>query len=145
MKLFKRLFVGLVILLCALVILFFLVGRSWGVGFYDLTVFVHCNDELPRKVACYPISRREDAERICESLPEPENLTENKSALITSFVGEPIKMRLMFTDDATLFRRNVYHYRFLIVCAEWVNGRRMCKVVEIPEMRVSREVHVEIP
>lgn len=147
MKPCKRLFVGLVILLLALGTLDFLAGRKIGTGSYELTVFVHCNDELPSKVACCAISRREYGERICERLPEPEHLCEEgyNSAFVTQFVGEPIKMRLWLESDITLFRANYYHYRFLIVCAEWVNGRRMCKVVEIPEKRVSREIHVEIP
>ena len=146
MKLCKRLFVGLVILLFALVILFFLDGRIAGCGSYELTVFVHCNDELPNKVACCAVRSREEANRACDRSREPEFFRESfDSTFVKEFVGEPIRMRLWFDFDMTLFFTKYYHSRFLIVCAEWVNGLRMCKVVEIPEKRVSREIHVEIP
>ncbi len=147
MKLFKRLFVGVVILLLVLGTLYFLVGHTFGTGSYELTVFIHCNDEPPSKVACCGIRSREVGDRACERSQEPEHFHDagDNSILVTNFAGQPIKMRLWLESDATLLHTKYFHSRFLIVCAEWVNGRRVCKVVEVPEIRVSREVHVDIP
>src|SRR5579872_3367450 len=137
MKLCKWLFVGFGILLFGIVFLYLLVGHVLGVGFYDLTVYIHCDDELPRKVACCPMRSRNEADHYCELSQSPEFFggEGGDSMLVKDYLGEPIRMSLMFDEDSNLFRTKYYHSRFLIVCAEWANGKQMCKVVEIPEMQ----------
>ena len=132
------------------VLLWFLSPITYlGEGCYRLTVYVHCTDEMPGKVACFPVANREWANQLCDRSPEPEFFHEegSDSTLVKNFGGEPINMRLSFGSVSNIFGREVecYQYRFLIVCAEWTDGRRICKVVDIPDKRVSREIRVEIP
>ena len=63
------------------------------------------------------------------------------------FRGEPLSVKIGISERVSGFGRTLSYsqHRFLVVLAEWPDGRRVCKVVEIPEVRVSKEVTVELP
>src|SRR5579872_3948877 len=138
LSLLQKLFVTVVILLVVTVLGLFSLFHSLGVGSYSLTVYIHCADQLPKKVLCLTTSRKEWVNRFDDQPPVLERFHEvnDDSILEKNFDGQPIKMQLKFTDDVSFFglRRTCHHDQFLIVCAEWSNGRRVLKVVEIPNM-----------
>jgi hypothetical protein len=123
---------------------------------YKLTVHIDTPADPPSAVGCCTCGRGE-AERVADlgrnwsrrsRLPDffPD-LFDDRGAVANPFVGGPLKVPVAVTGRDSPFGREVARYqdRFLVVGAEWPDGRRVWKVVEIPDGRVSREVCVSLP
>lgn len=63
------------------------------------------------------------------------------------FTGKSLKVLIRLSDRESFFGRPISttKQRFIVVLAKWPDGRRVCKVVEIPEGRVSKEMTVSLP
>jgi hypothetical protein len=120
-------------------------------GGYELTVHVDTPADPPTAVACSAFGRREDAEHLCElsrEAPAAALFAEGgRATLADPFHGQPLKVYIWVSGRESAFGREVSRsqQRFLVVGAEWPDGRRVCKVVEIPDGRVSREMRVTVP
>jgi hypothetical protein len=126
------------------------------VGGYDLTVHLDAPAGQPTVVICSPIhGRRDDAEEsvtVLRMFPASTRLTEirvieGRKVVADPFVGGPLKVFVKTIGRQSALGRELSASQegFLIVGAEWPDGRRVWKVVEIPDGRASREVRVSLP
>ena len=112
-------------------------------GSFNLIVRVECPEGRPRAVTCEAFGRREYAdEAVAHLLP-----LESWSAVADPFDGQPITVRVAVSGRESPFGRELLRsqFRFLAVIAVLPDGRRVGKVVDIPDGRVSREVSVALP
>ena len=116
----------------------------WDGGF-DLAVRVSCHPGPPRSVSCEACARRQDAEQVLEHLQPPE--AGSRSATANPFVGEPLIIKVPVSGRDAMSGRQLSRFQFgwLVVIAVLPDGRRVGKLVEIPDGRVSREVSVIFP
>jgi hypothetical protein len=153
----KRLIAVLLVLACVVLAVEFIPGtfaRDW-IGGYYLTVHLDTPTGPPSVVICSASGRWDRAEEVAANLrmlPPEIRLSESldidgPEALADPFVGGPLEVRIRASGRGSLFGREVSRYqdRFLVVGAEWPGGRRVWKVVEIPDGRVSQEVRVSLP
>ncbi len=157
----RRLVLWLFISACILGALTFLAWGYYGedrfqVKGYFLTIHVDCAGDQPVVFACSASFRREQSQalannidqysftRIKKSRPWGNNMDE---MLSDPFDGQPVKMETRYYFGTSLFGRTVSwsQSNFMTVYAEWADGRKLCKVVEIPDARASHEVRVQLP
>lgn len=114
-------------------------------GGYDLTVRVTSNPGPPQSVSCQARGRREDAEYVLEHLLPPE--TQLWSATADPFASKPLTVHVPVSGRVSRSGRQLSRTQFhwLVVIAVLPDGRRVGKLVEIPDGRVSREINVELP
>lgn len=118
------------------------------IGGYDLTIHIDSPDGPPTAVGCMAERHREDAEHLCSRSPAPTALKLGRGSVVASpYDGKTLQVHITTSGRDSMFGRPVarYQQRFLVVSVEWPDGRRTCKVVEIPNGRESREVRVSIP
>ncbi len=116
----------------------------WDGGF-DLTVRVSRTPEPPRSVSCEVFSQRQDAEFALEHLLPPESRM--WSAIADPFAGEPLTVYVPVGGRESMSRRQLrrFQFRYLVVIATLPDGRRVGKMVDIPDGLAVTEVTVEIP
>jgi hypothetical protein len=114
-------------------------------GAYELTVRVESPDGRPRSVSCEAFGRREYADAAVVHPHPPES--QRWSAVADPFEGQPITVQVAVSGRESPFGRELRRsqFKFLAVNAVMADGRRVGKVVEIPDSRVSREVAVTLP
>jgi len=157
----KRLVLWFSIVLCVLGVMAFLV---WGyVGEYKsrtrgyfLIIHVDCADEQPVKVACFASFRKEQSQGWVDNINRYSVAwvknsdswrSSIDSAMSDPFDGKPLKIENVCYYQTSLFGRTVdwSQNKFMAVYAEWADGRKVCKVVEIPDGRISAEVRMQLP
>jgi len=118
--------------------------KVWD-GSFDLTVRVSSADGPLRSVRCESFARREHAEELLERPGPPGSRVWSVAA--EPFAGEPLSVPVRVSGRESPCGREVgrYQFRFLAVIGELADGRRVGKLVEIPDCRVSREVSVVVP
>ena len=116
----------------------------WDGGF-DLTVQVSSTAGPLRAVSCQAYSRREEAEHILEHLLPPE--TRLWSAVADPFDGKPLAVAVPLSGRVSPCGRELLRvqFQYLVVIGQLKDGRRIGKLVEIPDSRVCREVSVLLP
>jgi hypothetical protein len=114
-------------------------------GGYELAVHVSATAGPLRSVSCEAFSRAEDAQHALEYTLPPE--TSTWSATADPFTGEVLKVRVPVSGRDSPCGRELrrFQFRYLLVIGHLQNGRRVGKVVEIPDGRVSREITVVLP
>jgi hypothetical protein len=157
----KLLVLWLFIVLCVLGVVAFLLwgyfgeykSRSWG---YFLIIHVDCANDQPVIVARFASFRKEQSEGWVDSINRYSVAwvknsdswrTSIDSAMSDPFEGKPLKIENVCYSQTSLFGRTVHwsQNRFMAVYAEWADGRKVCKVVEIPDARISTEVRMQLP
>jgi hypothetical protein len=115
----------------------------WDGGF-DLSVHVSSNPGPPLSVTCQPFGRLEYAEYMLKHL-SPETRLWSVSA--DPFVGEPLIVHVPVSGRDSMSGRQLSRsqFEYLVVVAVLPDGRRVGKLVDIPDGRVSREVSVTLP
>jgi hypothetical protein len=136
----------------------------WSGG-YDLTVHLDTPAGPPSVVLCAATGGRrdqvEEVVAILRTFPASTRLTPaldigGRPAVADPFVGGPLKVPVRMggrsmVGESPVFGRHISRdlsssqEGFLVVGADWPDGRREWKVVEIPDGRVSREVRVSLP
>ena len=114
-------------------------------GSFDLIVRVECPEGRPRAVTCEAFDRREFAnEAVTHLLPSESR---SWSAVADPFDGRPITVHVAVSGRESPFGRELRRsqFRYLAVIAVMPDGRRVGKVVDIPDGQVSREVSVALP
>lgn len=122
--------------------------RCLWVGGYDLAVNIDKSDDPPAMVGCFGMIHRDEADRFCSLSPDPREFGRFESrSFADPYTGQPLKVHIRTTGQTSAFGRELgrHQQRFLVVNAEWRDGRRACKVVKIPDGRESREVRVSLP
>jgi hypothetical protein len=116
----------------------------WDGGF-DLTVNVSSSTGPLRSVSCAAFSQHEDAEFVLEHLLPPE--TRFCSTVADPFEGQPLIINVPVSGRDSPLGRELRRsqFRHLVVIGQLEGGRRIGKLVEIPDGRVSREVSVVLP
>jgi hypothetical protein len=123
-------------------------------GWYDFTIHLDTPTDPPSAVGCRAFGRLDEAERIaglCRKGSPPFPLAEffdhAFGTLVNPYTGEPLKVRVPVSGRQSVLGRELSRSQHdaLVVGAEWPDGRRVWKVVEIPDGRVSKEVRVSLP
>jgi hypothetical protein len=114
-------------------------------GEFDLTVHVSSDPGPPRSVTCEAFGFREGGEYVRENLLPPE--TRLWSTTEDPFVGEPLTVHVPQSGQDSMSGRELqrFQFRYLVVVAELPDGRRVGKLVDIPDCRVAREVSIALP
>jgi hypothetical protein len=114
-------------------------------GSYELTVHIDSSVGRPRSVTCETSGSREHAEQAAEYLLPP--VSQSYSAVADPFDGRPLPVNVATCGGESPFGRDLGsgQSRFLVVIAELPDGRRVGKLVKIPEKQVSRKVTVALP
>ncbi len=140
--------------LLAVVVLFTLGGLAWEYvpiqvqrwdSSFELSVAVLFSNDQPRSVSCEAFPRYEQAdEAIVHLLPPVSRMW---STIADPFEGRLIPVQVAVSGRTSPFGRELRRsqHRYLAVIATMPDGRRLGKVVEIPDSRVTREVSVAIP
>jgi hypothetical protein len=115
----------------------------WHANF-ELTVHVSSDPGPPRSVSCQAMGRRDDAVTVLQHLAPPE--TKLWSATAEPFDGKPLVVNVPVGGRESMSGRELkrYQFRYLVVIAVLADGRRVGKLVEIPDSRESREISVEL-
>ena len=116
----------------------------WDAG-YDLAVQVSSTTGPLRSVSCEAFPRREAAADFLKYLLPPE--TRLWSTVADPFAGEPLTVHISVSGRDSPSGRELqrFQFRYLLVVGQLQNGRRVGKLVEIPDERLSREISVELP
>ena len=115
------------------------------VGQYELTVRVSSKSKLPQSVTCQAFGRRGDAERAARyGLPSDGT---GWPAVADPFDGKPLAVRVMPSGRDSMIGRELVRTQsgYLAVVAVMPDGRRVVKIVDIPDDQASREVDVVLP
>lgn len=156
----KRLLFGSFLICCVLASLAFVL---WGYfGEYELKTHGYFlivqieSKEQPIILACFENFRKEQAAGWVENINRTSvQVVKNDlrwrsstdSAVVHPFDGKPIKLENTCYDDRSLFGRTVNWSQnyYMTVYAEWGDGRKVCKIVEIPDARISKEMSIQLP
>ncbi len=114
-------------------------------GGIDLTVNLSSTAGDIRYVRCKACVQREDAEWALENWPDPEAWS--GSVVVDRFDGKPFPVYVPITGRDSPLGREISRrqHRFLAVIGNLQDGRRIGKLVELPDLRKSREVSVSLP
>jgi hypothetical protein len=118
--------------------------KIWDGGFH-LTVHVESEAGQPLSVSCETFGRREHAEEALAVLLPPE--TRMWSTVADPFDGQPLTVLVPVSGRESPLGRELRRsqFRYLVVIAVLPDGRRVGKLVDIPDSRVSQEVSVSFP
>lgn len=118
--------------------------KRWDGGF-DVTVRIQCPEGRPRSVSVEAHTHRKYAEEAVEHLLPPEPGL--RSVVADPFDGQPLIVRVPAGWEESPFGRELRRWQFqsLAVIAVLPDGRRVGKVVDLPDVRVSRRVAVTLP
>jgi hypothetical protein len=116
----------------------------WDGHFY-LTVHVGSTAGPLRTVSCQAFSRQEDAEYALELLLPPESPL--WSAVADPFNGQTLRVDVPVSGRTSPLGRELRRsqFRHLLVIGQLQDGKRVGMLVEIPDSRLTREVHVSLP
>jgi hypothetical protein len=115
----------------------------WDGGF-DLAVTVTSSAGPLRAVSCEAFGRRDYADEALEFLMSPMSPW---SARAKPFGGEPLTVNVSTSGRASPSGRELsrFQFRHLVVIGEFHDGRRVGKLVQIPDGEVSRKLSVTLP
>jgi hypothetical protein len=116
-----------------------------GNGSYTLTVHIDSQDKPPAAVCCFAAWQQG---QIFEIPPLSMKNGQNEgSSVANPYGGQPVEVQVLFEKETSRSGRKVTwtQQRFLVVIAEWDDGRMTSKVVEIPTKQISSEVRVSLP
>jgi hypothetical protein len=119
---------------------------------YFLIIHVECQRDRPKLVACIASFRLQQAQATADKINQYsfENAQIGRtmdSVVSDPFEGQPLKMENVYYHHTSYFGRTLSWSQnsFLAVYAEWPDGRKMCKVLEIPDARISKEMTIRLP
>jgi hypothetical protein len=143
----KKWWVALAVLLLA-VVGFFPFQTIHDDGLWPLVVRVHSASGKPiNAVSAEAFGEGQSAEYVLEHLAPPE--TGLYSATQAPLHGDDLLVHIPVGDTvrSSLLRdyHRLYQYSRLVVIVEYEDGKREGRLVEIPDLRRSREVVVEFP
>lgn len=114
-------------------------------GAFPLQVEVACDGDPPKWVSC----QAHDDERQAEWASERPMLYEEieRVVMVTPFEGQPVEVPVECSYHGHLFgwKSNWTQQRYLVVMADWPDGRHAAKVVPIPDGQTTRTLRVELP
>jgi hypothetical protein len=113
-------------------------------GSFDLAVNVSSTAGPFGSISCEACRDRKDTDFMLEHLPPPETVW---SVVSNPFDGRPLTVHVPMGGKESPWGRELtrYQFRHLVVIGQLQDGRRLGKVVEIPDCRVSRQVSVSLP
>ena len=140
----RKLIVIVVGVVCGLLLLAELGVYRIGDGAFPLAVEL-VSDDPPNRVSAQVLRDRDEAVWAAEQ----SHLYDEFRRVVTvdPSIGQPLEVLVECSSRETLLRRqtNWYQAQFLVIHAEWPDGRRAAKVVEIPDGRTTRTLCIELP
>lgn len=125
-------------------------------GHPEVTISIDTSSTPPSAVGCCVVlGGREMAGGMADdyrNLPRTTRIADllfdrSPGLFAEPFVGAPLRPRVWVSGRLSLFGREIRRsqQQFVLVGAEWPDARRVWKVVEIPDGRVSKVVRVALP
>jgi hypothetical protein len=118
-------------------------------GWFDLLVRVSSSSGKIKSVTCEVFQTKEQAEKVSEFIAsgEFEEPFSRWTVRAPQFTGDPIEVQVPVSGTEAICGRTLTRTQFqcLVVTGELASGRRVKKLAQIPDGRVSREVLVELP
>lgn len=120
------------------------VGR--GCGTRTLTIHWAISGTMPNRIFCEPCPNRDTAEAIAQVLSDTQMELEWKLK-IDGFQGKPsiVDVPVSSTSSPFGFRNTRSQFRYLVVGAEWPDGKVKAFVVDLPDLREVQTITVSIP
>lgn len=114
-------------------------------GSYNLTVRIKSSVGQPSSVSCEVFGNLDYAKEVVDNQFPPE--TEMWSRVVDPFDGQPITVSVPLTERLSPLGRELsrVQFRYLAVIAVLPDGKRIGKLVNIPDCRELREVSVVLP
>jgi hypothetical protein len=113
-------------------------SAATGVGFFDQEIVVESANSVQRVAYCCWDVDAETRQR-AERTADPQ-LFECRPA--EGLGGNRYSAKVMCTTRSGLFREQVFHPKQLIVYAEFADGTRQCRIIDLPEGRGENVVVV---
>jgi hypothetical protein len=115
-------------------------------GEFPLSVEVTAEGDPPRRVSCQVYPWPEAAERD-HAAAELHETTWTPVTAADPYTGQPLVVRVRCSGRESPLGRELswYQFRYLVVSAEWPDGRRAAKLLTTPDGRGSRSVRVSFP
>ena len=137
--------VAIMVVLLALFWEFFPIYVEVWDGHFDLTVQVSSPLGRLGSVSCEAFGARELAEQAVENLYPPD--THLSSAVANPFDGQPLTVTVPLSGRKSPVGRELrrHQFQYLAVIGRLENGKKIGKLVEIPDCRVAREIDVSLP
>lgn len=106
-----------------------LISETRGVGSYDQKVFISSNKPL-KSVSYCDVDVNDELRQLAESTADPQLFDWR----ICEPLGDWFNARIKFTTRSRLlFRTQIYHHRQLVILADFTDGTRSCRVVNLPD------------
>jgi hypothetical protein len=115
-------------------------------GSFPLTVHVSVTDAEAVSIACDVFQRRDYADFAAQDSQLIE-FRDWRAVKIEEFDGKPFEISVPVSGRTSLCGRDISRtqFQYLAVVAELADGKRISKIVEIPDGRVTRNVRVSLP
>lgn len=115
-------------------------------GRFPLTVHVSSTAEDVRSITCSVFQSREIADYAVEN-PSEREFWSFRAVTIEAFDGKPFDIDVPVSGKSSLLGRDIsrMQFQYLAVKAELKDGRRVAKVVEIPDGRRMRYLFLKLP
>ncbi len=145
----RILIIGIALLLIVMGCLAFVpLSKVCDDGMLPLTVTIHSAAASNiRAVSAEAFGNSEDAEYALDNAIPPE--TKRYSALQAPFTGRKLTVDIptgCTTRGALLwYSSRYYQFTKLVVLVEYVDGKRTGQMVDIPDLRHSQAISVEVP
>lgn len=116
-------------------------------GAFPLLVEVVADGDPPRWVSC----QAHHDERQAEWAAKQPKLYDDfeRIVMVTPFEGQPLEVPVEcsyhYHRYAFGWKSNWYQQRYLVVMADWPDGRHLAQVVPIPDGQTTRTLRVELP
>ena len=116
----------------------------WDGGF-DLTVTVSSNAGPLRSVSCQAFGHRDSADFAVEHLLTMQ--ADPWSTTVEPFTGAPVTVFVPLSGHVSMCGRELsrMQFRYLAVIGQLHDGRRVGKVMVIPDSRVAQTLSVSFP
>ena len=124
------------------------VHTAWDDGLWPLSItVVSAPGSQIQSVSGEAFSSPEVAQQSVEHLAPPETFT--YAAVADPFRGETLTLSVptsVRTRSALVWSDSRYNQmRWLVVLAQYVDGRREGRLIEIPDLRQARSLRIEFP
>jgi hypothetical protein len=139
----KGVLAGLSILVVLPILILCSIAKVWD-GRFDLTVHVSSSEFVPQAVSCEPEFKRVMADFDVEHFDMAE-VTWSTTA--DPFTGDALTVPIPVSGRELIFgfESSRTHCQWLAIIAVAPDGKRIGKVVEIPDGRKCREIYVKLP
>jgi len=141
----RRMYLALALVFGGSRLLWIFTSARWAIWDGSFKLIVHVSSDVGplESVSCEAFDSQENARMAVEDLSPPRRWF----ATAAPFTGQPITVGVPLSGTTSMSGRELsrIQFRHLVVIGQLQDGRRIGKLAEIPDDRVSRELQVSLP